>query len=1628
MERARPRGFPTHRVPRRSGFLGLALSAFALAVWGTSVGHAQRLRLGGMVLGNNGVVDSADSDDTSTSHFAPPNRGILQVLARSKKAMNEHRYGEALEGLTEILGSSEDFLTQPDRKGPIYRGLKSEVQQLLGQMPREGRELYEVRSGAEAREKLDRAVASGSETALSEVAGQYFHTQAGYEATYLLALHYMDHGFPLAGALGLRRLRDVGPAADAFEPGLSLTEAACFYQAGMPQQCQQVLADLKRRLGKASLAIAGRDVPWFQQDASAADWLAKLARLRRTSSAVEADQWTMYRGDPSRSAATVGSTPLLNLRWRVDVAEEKPLQDGLRQQETEYRQKGFNVMSGLHPLAVGDFVLMRTAKKLLGIDFNTGKRMWEPLVPDEEQIEVQQNPFGFNPYGNRNLGQPALYGIRIWDDATYGTMSSDGNLVFVVEQLSLGLPTQYNVAVFGGGANVRAPRGATNSLRAYQITTGKVVWQRGGGEDWNTVDGLQEAFFLGPPLPLRGQLYAIAEIKDEIRLLCLDPAKDGRLVWSQQLAMVEQGVMQDPVRRLAGVSPSYADGVLICPTGSGCVVALDLATRSLLWGYVYPQDQQNNIRHWRGGNPNLAFAFANYQGPPPRWLDATAVIVNGRVLLTPAEADKLYCLNLADGKPCWDPKPRTDQSADWYYIACVYSDPVHGGKIVRVGRTAMDAINLDDGKPAWEGRSVSFAPGNVTGHGFYAGNRYFVPLSTAEVAAVNLDSGKIVATAKSRKGAVPGNLVCYRGRVISQGLDGVEVYYQIDAARADSKRLLAKDPNDVEGLTLRGEIALDEGRSTDAVADFRRAYRADAGSAAPGTSACGSQIRTRELLRDALLSGLRDNFPAHRSLAGELEKLLDEPAQWAAYYRYMAIGLQRAGQWQRAIDYCFKLVDLDDRKQVLESVDRAYLVRRDRWVQTRLGAIRSEGGAVAATAIDKALKPRLEEATMDTGVEGLERFIGFFDGQPQAVAARAELLERRVQAENILGAEMLLASAAEGSDRKAQAALLADMAALNLRANRTADAAACYRELASRYAGVPLRGGLTPAAWLAALPGGDALRKELNRPLEGWPKGAVDITRGEAPAAGPYYYNRVWRYDVPLSGPNEPYFTDYTISCTGNQEIAFRDGWGRTLLPHAVRLVENGRGMGINSALTAARSCGHLLLVYVGAKIYAIDPWRAAGNTNQVRWTQDMNDASGDNGVNGVFMGGVVFGPVGFINGGGVAVNPFGPVNARVICFQRMRNLVAVDPLSGEQLWVRQDVPPNSEIFGDEQYVFVRSADVSNGGSGRAKAHAAVYRASDGEYLGERKLPQGDPAENANIAYNPYEVHNHAESLAASGALYVGRNVLTWRNGPQGKRVLSLFDPWRQQAVWRERTFAAASRVDVVQPQQAVGVLEPGGHFVLVDLADGHSIADVQLKPRSGMTVTNLVVLRMDDQYIVLVQDRSAANNNGNEMAQPPQGAVGSSARRARVYALDLQGKLAWPAPADVDQECFLLNQPARLPVLVFCNFNRELNGNQNRVRTALVAVDRRDGRVVCDRNEIGPMSPMGWMTLDIEGDPGDRTVRLRSSTENIVLNFTDRPASPAVRRATGAKKVQTGVGGALLDAVQRAAGLPELP
>ena len=76
---------------------------------------------------------------------------------------------------------------------------------------------------------------------LARVAGRYFHTEAGYEATFLLGLNYLDHGSSLAAALTLRKLADVADATDRFEPTLTLALASAWLQLGDQDKARDVL-------------------------------------------------------------------------------------------------------------------------------------------------------------------------------------------------------------------------------------------------------------------------------------------------------------------------------------------------------------------------------------------------------------------------------------------------------------------------------------------------------------------------------------------------------------------------------------------------------------------------------------------------------------------------------------------------------------------------------------------------------------------------------------------------------------------------------------------------------------------------------------------------------------------------------------------------------------------------------------------------------------------------------------------------------------------------------------------------------------------------------------------------------------------------------------------------------------------------------------------------------------------------------------------------------------------------------------------------------------------------------------------------------------------------------------------
>ena len=126
-----------------------------------------------------------------------------------------------------------------------------------------------------------------------------------------------------------------------------------------------------------------------------------------------------------------GGFPLLNARWRVRAANHPSDEEIIEQQQRLYRDQGIPALPGLHPLAVGDVVVMGSPQRLIAVDFQTGKRIWEfPWfeAPDEDVLQSDR----IRP--DRPMMDPASMELSrcVWDDAPYGQMSSDGRQVFLL--------------------------------------------------------------------------------------------------------------------------------------------------------------------------------------------------------------------------------------------------------------------------------------------------------------------------------------------------------------------------------------------------------------------------------------------------------------------------------------------------------------------------------------------------------------------------------------------------------------------------------------------------------------------------------------------------------------------------------------------------------------------------------------------------------------------------------------------------------------------------------------------------------------------------------------------------------------------------------------------------------------------------------------------------------------------------------------------------------------------------------------------------------------------------------------------------------------------------------------------
>ena len=106
--------------------------------------------------------------------------------------------------------------------------------------------------------------------------------------------------------------------------------------------------------------------------------------------------------------------------------------------------------------------------------------------------------------------------------------------------------------------------------------------------------------------------------------------------------------MANSIRTLSGSCLAFADGILVCPTSSGAIVAVDTQRRWLLWSYTYP-----HTSNWNAQNQRLSYGQQTPNKLGKQWADGTPIIADGKVITSPVDSAHLHCLNLLTGELEW---------------------------------------------------------------------------------------------------------------------------------------------------------------------------------------------------------------------------------------------------------------------------------------------------------------------------------------------------------------------------------------------------------------------------------------------------------------------------------------------------------------------------------------------------------------------------------------------------------------------------------------------------------------------------------------------------------------------------------------------------------------------------------------------------------------------------------------------------------------------------------------------------------------------------------------------------------------------------------------------------------------
>lgn len=1538
--------FRTSHMPERGRQWPVMILA-AVLCWGVAsvIGAAGCATC--MAASEDSVSESGTDKDSALSHSAVPlrDRVLQEQLRRVEDMIDQREFSSAVAGLRQAAGSAagqQILVKQAAGDWQQYRDSHSEIERLLGLLPADSLTSYRRQAEPLAQLELRKAVRDSDFEMLRRLPALFPETDAARDSLRFLAAWHLDRReFAVAKSVARRLVR---------LPNL----AGTYREAGLLIMMQSV-AFAERASHQAAPSTGEEQVGPLRRSESRGAGVSEIevATTRLQESAVRASLF------PSLSHAD----------WQVDSGLSDEAATLTRHAVHEHFEQSIPILPRAQPLVVDGVVVRRSLDQVSAYDLASGQQLWA----SESMSGAGQSAsrLTMNLSLQELMAQKLAQGLQV--DSLQSRLSTDGDHVFTVESGSAVLAGPFS------GPSRLIQRGShqsqtQNRIVARHLRTGEFAWSLTADvvlawleespsarnderstqppvveestleETHNSRErkrsSLADIYFCGLPTPIDQRIIGLVQVDDLLRLYAADAAT-GRIKWSVDIAEVPRLSPADSDWRSLDCRVALIDGVLVCPTGAGLIVGVDLGTRSVAWSRRtsradmplevtrLPFAPARPHRPWWQGWRDNKIMGVTLAGAESSVGDVPSVL-NSILIAAGPDAEGLVALEPHSGRRVWMLSVETP--VDFVSVE---------DRIVVLSRHAVTAVDAASGDVLWAvpcrepvgtGYLVRFAAEN----GLKSPKMYYVfPARGGSLIAVNCDDGGTVESV-DRLQSMSGCLVLAGDQLVMQNPDRISTWTMLSAVSDRRPPDNAASQPRVNDLSVDG--AIDQ-------AAFERSTGLfdEAAARLERVASVSDSGRVQREHAKTFLAWINSGTLSPQRIQ-EVESQAEELVGRSSIAEVIELRHAAARAAVVSGDPVLALKFYAELQSLNPSGEPRFLkpeplrsVRHDRLIQGEVLDLLNGDVEAVTERLAQSIKGLVDTAATSRDPFALQRFTRQWQHLPMAAAH--SLNERSLIGLRYGQKQLSLLALADSSSSEDSRQASRKLIKLYESRRYHRDAAAISRKLFrqgvdhefshdSRGMGSPWNTGAVTVS--------EHSEQNLDTSFIPVP---VECSPGAL-------FDRLNVAINPRSSRNDTILRFYGDGFSGS--------WQTVLATSPSPLKSVGRmyrGWGI----------GHFLVLQLGAELFGISPFDGSGEPRVQRiWSVDMADGNRqEDHEYAPAVPGFSEEQLTMLDAFGRPIVKVGPVRAGYLCFQTRGKLVCLDTASGQRLWQRYELPRQAICSGDGKTVFLTEPN---------RDRVTVLRSVDGAMVSRFSLFE-DAGFRGTILQTIGDRMLIAERLPdldqSSGTLRISRLASV--------NLRSASVEWSCDVDSDSTAFAIGS--------EWLGVLSLSGQLRIISSRTGLQVSTLSVQRPdvvraihvSSDTSSHLIALSSaaESEYL---NGRGTRNQSRNPSVTGQLIAVGSQA-----------GELKWQR--SVEQIRFLIDQPKNTPCVVL-SYRRSRTAGAAATESVLHVIHRETGEDILMRRGASSAS-----NFTFEPHADQNRLSIRMARQSIRLTFAPRVA-----------------------------------